>query len=118
MKVVAFLVILLILLFVLEKTTNKLLGVQKEKIANTPGKNIDRWGRGIILIIFLITLWFVIEKDSDVILKLYFMIYFALLSGFQAVLELIYIKDSKQYISTTILLLVGLIIIYNTDFLF
>ena len=44
----------------LEKILNRLLGVEKKKISETPGKNVDRWGRGIILIFFLSTLPFFI----------------------------------------------------------
>ncbi|WP_088102951.1 DUF4181 domain-containing protein [Halalkalibacter urbisdiaboli] len=117
MKYVVFLIVLLILMLLIEKLTNKILGVQKKKVSETPGKIIDRWGRGIILVIFLSALWFVITNDSDKILKLFWMTYLALLLGFQAIMEFIYIKDSKQYISTTILLILGLIIIYNIEFL-
>ncbi|WP_458414875.1 DUF4181 domain-containing protein [Schinkia sp. CFF1] len=113
MKLVLIL-ILIVLLILIEKLTNKILGEQKKKISETPGKNIDRWGRGIILVIFLSTQWFVITNDSENILKLYWMTYLALLFGFQAIMEFIYIKDSKQYISTTILLILGLFIMYNS----
>lgn len=104
-------------MLLIEKITNKILGVQKKKVSETPGKNIDRWGRGIILVIFLSTLWFVITNDSDKILKLFWMTYLVLSIGFQAIMEYIYVKDSKQYISTIILLIVFLITIYNIEFL-
>ncbi|TXC92773.1 DUF4181 domain-containing protein [Metabacillus litoralis] len=118
MNLVLLLLILVLIIFLTEKLTYKILGVQKKKIAETRGKNIDRWGRGIILVIFLCTLWFVINQDSDTIMKLYWMVYLTFLLGFQAVLEFIFIKDSKQYLGTAIFLILGLIIIYNLDYLF
>lgn len=118
MNLVLLLLILVLIIFLTEKLTYKILGVQKKKIAETRGKNIDRWGRAIILVIFLSTLWFVFNKDSDNILKLYWMVYLTFLLGFQAVMEFIFIKDSKQYMGTTILLILSLIIIYNLDYLF
>ncbi|MCD5324570.1 DUF4181 domain-containing protein [Pontibacillus sp. HN14] len=115
MKYVVFFLVLLLLMLVIEKVTNKTFGIQKKKVSETPGKHIDRWGRGILLVIFLSTLWFAIEEGSDHFVKLYWMTYLALLLGFQAVIEFIYIKDSKQYISTTIVLIVGLIIMANIE---
>ncbi|MBM7602564.1 membrane protease YdiL (CAAX protease family) [Metabacillus crassostreae] len=118
MNLVLLLLILVLIIFVTEKLTYKILGVQKKNIDDIRGENIDRWGRGIILVIFLCTLWFVSNKDSDNIMKLFWMAYFTLLFGFQAVMEFIFIKDSKQYMGTAIILILGLIIIYNLDYLF
>lgn len=39
-------------MFGLEVGINKLLGVEKKRISETPGRKIDAWGRGIILVIF------------------------------------------------------------------
>nr|WP_239534224.1 DUF4181 domain-containing protein [Thalassobacillus pellis] len=102
-------------MFLTEKFTNKILRVQKVKISETAGKNLDRWGRGIILLVFLSLLWFVIDFNSDTIIKYYLMSYLAIILGFQAIMEFIFIKGSKQYISTMILLIMSLFIIYNVD---
>ncbi|WP_404451870.1 DUF4181 domain-containing protein [Virgibacillus necropolis] len=115
MKFVAFFIGLLILLFVVEKVTNKILGVERKKVSETSGKNLDFWGRGIILVIFLSTLWFVITNNSDILTKFYWMTYLALLIGFQVIMEFIFIKESKQYISTTLLLILCLVVMYNID---
>ena len=45
-------------MFLLEKILNRLLGVEKKKVSETSGKRVDRWGRGIILILFLCTIPF------------------------------------------------------------
>nr|WP_256522463.1 DUF4181 domain-containing protein [Halobacillus sp. A5] len=102
-------------MFVTEKITNKILRVEKVRISETSGKNLDRWGRGIILLVFIITLWFVIDLNSDALIKYYLMAYLAIILGFQAIMEFTFIKDSKQYISTMIILLMSLIIMYNVD---
>ena len=45
--------VLVILVVLLEKGINKILGVEKRKVSETSGKKVDQWGRGIILILFL-----------------------------------------------------------------
>ena len=109
-------IMLIILILFLEKIINKLVGVEKKKISETSGKNVDRWGRGIILVIFLCTLPFVITKDTNVI-KWYWILYFFLILGFQSILEWKYLKNSKQYVTTLILLMLGIIFFYNIEYL-
>lgn len=111
-----FLVLLIILLifgFLLEKIINKLLCIDKsEKMSETVGKNIYRWGNGIILVIFLCTIPFVITKDANV-MKWYYMLYLIFLLGFQSIMEWKYLKNSKKYVTTLIFLMLGVIIMYN-----
>ena len=108
-------IIFIIFILLLEKMLNKLLGVEKKKISETNGKSFERWGRGIILVIFLCTLPFVITMDSNV-MKWYWILYFVLLLGFQSILEWKYLKNSKQYVTTLIFLFLGTIIIYNIEY--
>ncbi|QNU07187.1 DUF4181 domain-containing protein [Peribacillus butanolivorans] len=106
-------IVLIILGFLLEKIINKLLGVENKKISATSGKKVDRWGRGIILVIFLCTLPFVITKDTNV-MKWYWILHLILLLGFQSILEWKYLKNSKQYVTTLIFLMLSVVIMYNT----
>lgn len=118
-KFLALVTVLFILVFVIAKITNKIFGDTEENILDTPGKTIYRWGRTAILIIFLISLWFWNASDSDTLRMLCWMIYLTLLFGFRAIMELIYLRKSKQYISTTISLiavLVAIYIVYNNPF--
>ncbi len=115
MEFLVFLIVLITLMFMTEKITNKILRVEKVRISDTSGKNLDRWGRGIILSVFLSALWFGIDINSDALIKYFFMSYLAITLGFQAIMEFIFIKDSKQYISTMMLLIMSLIIVYNVD---
>lgn len=98
--------VLLILGFLLEKGVNKLLGVEKKKTSETTAKSVDRWERGIILVIALLTLPFIITKDVNII-KWYWIAYFLLLLGFQSFLEWKYLKESKQYVTTLVFLILG-----------
>jgi hypothetical protein len=116
MKFVAFLIILIILYSLLEKIINKALGVQKGKISETKGKNIDRWGRSIIIFTFIILSSPL--HSININFSLILMLYWLTLLGFQAIMEYIYFKNSKQYISTTILLILGLMIIYIGTYFF
>lgn len=115
MKFIAFFVALFILLFLLDKILIKLFGIKKKKIADTPGKKIDFWGRIIILIIVLVPLWYVFSLDSDFILKLYFMFQFTLIFGFQAITQFIYMKETKQHITTIFYLIMILVLFYNIE---
>lgn len=110
-----FFIVLIFLEYLLEKIINKLLRVKKIKVSKTSGKNIDRWGRSIILVIFLCALPFVITKDTISVIKWYWIIYLIVLSGFQSILEWKYLKNSKQYVTTLIFLMLGVIIMYNIE---
>lgn len=117
MGVWALIIVLIILWFLLEKVLNKLLGIEKKKISETSGKNIDRWGRGIIVVIFLCTLPFVVIQDTN-FLKWYWILFLIISLGFQFILEWKYLRASKQHIMTLIYLMLGVIIMYNIEFLF
>ncbi|MEK4029255.1 MULTISPECIES: DUF4181 domain-containing protein [Bacillaceae] len=106
MKFFIFVIVIIILSLVfitLEKIIDKLFDVERKKISETPGKNIDRWGRSIILVVFLCALGFAVTKDTDII-KWYWIVYLALLLGFQAFLEWKYLRNSKQYVATLVFL--------------
>lgn len=96
--------ILIILILGLEAVINKLLGVEKKKISDTPGREVDRQGRTIILvsIIFLLIISNVLNFNLFDI-KWWWIGYFIIFTGFQIFLEWRYIKNSKQYLTTIIL---------------
>ncbi|MER2007271.1 MAG: DUF4181 domain-containing protein, partial [Psychrobacillus sp.] len=72
-------------------------------------------GRCIILFIFLFTLPFMVIGDSTNFVKWYWIIYLTVLMGFQAFLQWKYLKNSKQYVSTIIFMILTVIIIFNID---
>lgn len=99
MRLLTVLIILLLVVFSVEKMTDKFWGVKRKSISETPGKRIDRWGRAIIIFIFVVSS---ITKGSSVILEWQFVLFFMALMGFQVILEWKYLKKSKQYISSLI----------------
>ena len=98
MKFLIILIALFFVIFLLEK----LLGIKREKISETPGKNMERWGRAIILAVFLAAYVFALINGTDIILKWWWPLFCIALFGFQALLEWKYLKKSKQYIATLI----------------
>lgn len=112
MKFLAIVLIIILLTFGLEVVFNKLLGVEKTKIADTPGREVDRRGRKIILvsIIFLLILSNVFNF-SFLDTKWWWLGYFIILAGFQIFLEWKYIKNSKQYLTTIILSIICLVML-------
>ena len=117
MKLLVFFLIFGLVLFLVNKVIEKSLGIERGKISETSGRNIDRWGRGIIVVIFLSILWFVIDKDIDV-MKWYLIIYFVVSFGFQSILEWKFLRVTKQYVTTLVFLLLSVIIFYNIEYLF
>ena len=114
MGFIGYLGVFAIFIFSLEKISNKLLGVEKRKISKTSGKNVNRWGQRIILVILLCILPFALTKDIYVI-KWFWILYTAVIWGFQAIMEWKYIKNSKQYITTIILSMFIISFLYNIE---
>lgn len=108
---IAYWVGIVILMFGIDKVANILLGVEKKRLSETSGKHLNRWGKAISVLGLIIMLWFSGKSNSDVLRILYGMVYIALFLGFQMIMEFIYIKKSKQYISTIILLILVLMIL-------
>ena len=96
------LIILCSVVVLVENRVEKSLGVKREKISETSGRIVQRWGRAIIILIFLTAYFFALTKESNVLLKWHWFMLIVALMGFQVLLECKYLKDSKQYISTLI----------------
>ncbi|KAB7709095.1 DUF4181 domain-containing protein [Bacillus aerolatus] len=115
MGFLGFLITLIILSFLVERLLRKWLRVEKKKVSETSGKNVNRWVRGIIVVIFLCGLPFVIEEDKHV-MKWYWISYLILSLGFQSFVQWKYLKNSKEYVITLIFLMLGLMLIYNMSY--
>ncbi len=109
-----FVIIFILLSVLIERVIRKQLGVEKKKISETAGKNVDRWGRGIILVTFLATFPYFIEKEDEIV-KWYWMSYYVILMGFQAFIQWKYLKDSKEYIISLIFLVLGIVFLLSVD---
>ena len=97
LRLLMILIILFLVVFSVEKIIDKFWGVKRKSISETPGKRIDRWGRTIIVLIYLS--FIITTKGSN---EWQFVLFLTALLGFQTILEWKYLKDSKQYISTLI----------------
>ncbi|WP_139892632.1 DUF4181 domain-containing protein [Bacillus sp. D386] len=102
MKLLTTVIIIFLVVFFVEKLIEKYLGIKRKFISETPGKRIDRWGRTIIVVIFLSSYFFALTNEVNAILKWNWVLFFTALMGLQTILEWKYIKESKQYISTLI----------------
>ncbi len=94
---------------------HQLLGVKEKKISETPAKNIDRWRKGIVFVTVFITF----PVAIDVIDFKWYMIFILILSmGSESIVEWKYLKPSKQYITTLIFMVIGILLIYSVDYVF
>ena len=117
-------IVLLILVVVLVgKMIDTFLGIKRKQLSETPGKRIDRWGKTIILFIFLVLN---VISESDALKMWSLLLFLPTLLVFEVILEWKYVKESKQYIATlinstiTIIFLIGVYFYVkgNISFLF
>lgn len=87
-----------------------------EKISETEGNVINWWVKGAIVIISIVIYVFVLDTTNYSTLKWFWFILFFLVLGFDAFMEWRYLKDSKAYLVSSILLVVG--VIYFFIFIF
>ena len=128
LRFLLFSVLFVIVVLLLEKGLNKLFKVKKGKISETDGEKLYLWGRIIIVTLCICTIIFfyyavmnnIIDynaMNSFSILKWFWIFYFSLLIGFQSFLEWKYFKQSKQYLTTLILLIVFIGYLYSIEYL-
>ena len=112
----AILIVLALVVTSIENQVEKYLGVKRREISETPGKIVQRWGRTIIVVIFIFSYFSDTIQKSDVLLKWHWIVLIVTLMGFQVILEWKYLKGSKQYILTlvrTILMIsIGLVLTF------
>lgn len=99
----------------LEKGLNKLFNVTKQKVSDTDGKMVDRWFRVIMVIVSLSVLIFYIVplmkdfKENVNVIMWYWLIHFGVIFFFQVFMEWKYLKPSKQYLTSLIIIVIILI---------
>ena len=98
----AVLIVLALVVISIENQVEKYLGVKRREISETSGKIVQRWGRTIIIVIFIFSYFSDTIQKSDVLLKWNWFVLIVTLMGFQVILEWKYLKGSKQYIPTLI----------------
>ncbi|MGZ9583706.1 DUF4181 domain-containing protein [Paenibacillus marinisediminis] len=90
-----------------------IVGTEKEEIAEE-GKDISLWGKVILAVISLITFIVIIAVDSaeGKAIKWFWMILIIAANGFQSFIDWKYLKGSKQYMVSLIVLLIGVTMVY------
>jgi hypothetical protein len=101
--------ILVILLAVLAPLLRKWIVGTDRYIDETDGRRVDFWGRIILVIIFLVLLFFVMDTSDETIVKWFFIIALTITTAFQSIIEWKYLKNSKEFVVTLILWVIGLI---------
>jgi hypothetical protein len=101
--------ILVILLAVLAPLLRKWIVGTDRYIDETDGRRVDFWGRIILVIIFLVLLFFVVDTSDETIVKWFFIIALTITTAFQSIIEWKYLKNSKEFVVTLILWVIGLI---------
>lgn len=92
----------LTIVLALEFGLKKWLRIEKVNLAETEGKNINHWGKGIILAAALCLLPFVIGGDRWQMLW-FWVSYLSVLSLFEAFLQWKYARETKAYVLTLVL---------------
>lgn len=105
---------LFILLFVVELGINNILSIEKEKVSETSGKRVYYWGHMLLFGFLLVLFWLMLES-SDMQKMFYLTSYLVVLFGYQSIMEFIFIKESRQYISSLVLFIVVLVIMLNIE---
>lgn len=94
----------------------KFLGIKRAKLTDPKGKKIDMLGRIICVILAFIMYPAFIETEVLEINYL-FIILFTFLFCFQAIIQYIYIKESKEFIITLLMNVVFVVFLFNINFL-
>ncbi len=103
-------------LVIVDVAVRKLLGIKRAKLTDPKGKKIDLLGRIICVILAFIMYPAFIETEV-LEMNYLFIILFTVLFCFQAVVQYIYIKESKEFIITLIMNVVFVVFLFNINFL-
>ncbi|ASK63904.1 hypothetical protein CFK37_17950 [Virgibacillus phasianinus] len=101
--------ILVVFILVANFLLNKLfLGRKKKEISETLGKNVHRWG---MVIIGVISIYFLFSLDifNENVMKWFWLSFIIIAQSFQSFMEWKFLKGSKQYVVSLIVLMLGLI---------
>ena len=88
-----------------------IVGEKRRKISESDGKNIKIIGMVIIAILGFSCL-FMLDIFDPHVMKWFWLLFLILTVGFQAFLDWMFLKESKEYIVSLIVLTIGLIYIF------
>ncbi|NBD25403.1 DUF4181 domain-containing protein [Paenibacillus glycinis] len=111
------LALLLMLLALTQLAVKKfILPEESNKISDTPGKNINRLVKGLLVIVTLFVFFFVLDTSNINALKWFWLLVFSVAAGQQAFMEWRYLIGSKEYMVSLVQFAVGFI--YMVIFIF
>jgi di/tricarboxylate transporter len=114
MRFLLFIGILLALIFLMETILVKFFGIEKKKLSESPGKKTDKRGRNVIMVVSIIFLLIIGFNDPADELFIAFGIFNAVAAfGYQAAMEWIYLRETKQHILSLACLLFIVIFLLN-----
>lgn len=88
-----------------------IVGEKRRKVSETYGKVIQMWGLAVIVVVGLGSM-FVLDIFDPEIMKWFWLGFLILTVGFQAFLDWKFLKETKEYVVSLIVLLIGLIYIF------
>lgn len=94
-----------------------IVGGKRRKVSETDGEIIQVWGLAVIAVIGLGSM-FVLDISDPQIMKWFWLGFVTLTVGIQAFLDWKFLKETKEYVVSLIVLLIGLIYIYIFMFYF
>ncbi|GEM_PF-5341123 len=85
---------------------------ERQRITDTELRTLYLWVYALIIIFYLVLLY-VIDISNPKIHSLYFVLFLISILGFDAFMEWKYLKESKEYLVTLIVLILGLVIMVS-----
>lgn len=83
-----------------------IVGKERGKVSETSGKNIQRIGFVTILIIAFSCFYFIDIMDDNA-MKWFWLYFYTITFGFHFYLDWVYLRDTKEYLVSLILLIIG-----------
>ena len=88
-----------------------LVGTEKKELPEE-GKKVDIWGKIILGLIGVITFFVFINGSEVNAMKWFWMLLIVAAMSFQSFIDWKYLKGSKQYIASIIVLVIGVTLVY------
>lgn len=89
-----------------------ILGRQKRKVYETDGGTIQIGGLSIIGMIAVCAILFILDISNNNVMKWFWLFFLILTLGFQSSLEWKFLKESKEYVVSLTVLMIGIIYIF------
>lgn len=89
-----------------------ILGNNRRKVSETEGKYIQIGGLIVIAIIGLCSIFFIFDILEANTMRWFWLFFLILAVGFHAIMEWTFLRESKEYVVSLMVLMIGLIYIF------